>query len=88
MTSSSTSSIPHFPTHTKPRVWFITSASAPIGLAIAKELLKHGDLIIVGDCPNSVGEDETQYEALSSLRSYAESHDWEERLRIVKVDLR
>ena len=88
MTSSSTSSTPQFPAHTGPRVWFITSASSPIGLAIAKELLKHGDLIIAGDCSNSVGEDETQREALSSLRSYAESHDWQERLRIVKVDLR
>ena len=88
MTSSSASSTPLFPAHTGPKVWFITSASSPIGLAVAKELLKHGDLIVAGDCPNSVGVDETEREALWPLQSYAESHDWLERLRIVKVDLR
>jgi len=89
MTSSPTASIPQFPTHTGPRVWFITSASSPIGLVVAQELLKHGDLVVAGDDTRlSNAEDEPQREALLSLWDYAESQRWEERLRKVRLDAR
>lgn len=89
MTSSPTASIPQFPTHAGPRVWFITSGSSPNGLAVAQELLKHGDLVIAGDdTRQSSPEDEPQREALLSLWTYAESQGWEERLRKVRLDAR
>lgn len=89
MTSSSTASIPQFPNHAGPRVWFITSASSPIGLAVAQEILNHGDLVVAGDDTRlSAPEDEPKREALLSLWSYAESQNCEEGLRKVKIDAR
>lgn len=89
MTSSPTASIPQFPNHAGPRVWFITSGSSPTGLTVAQELLKHGDLVIAGDDTRlSSPEDEPHREALLSLWTYAESQRWEERLRKVRLDAR
>jgi len=89
MTSSPTASIPQFPNHAGPRVWFITSASSPNGLAVAQELLKHGDLVVAGDDTRlSAPEDEPKREALLSLWDYAETQRWEERLRKVRIDAR
>ncbi|KAF2156230.1 short chain dehydrogenase/reductase family protein-like protein [Myriangium duriaei CBS 260.36] len=42
---------PKFPTHNTPRVWFLTAASSPIGVALARHLLSHGDFVIAGVAP-------------------------------------
>ncbi|KAL9118799.1 MAG: hypothetical protein Q9187_004650 [Circinaria calcarea] len=37
-----------FPSHTNPRAWFITAGASPIGLALARAVLAHGDSVILG----------------------------------------
>ena len=45
---------PQFPTHTQPRVWLITSCASPVGLALARAVLAHGDLVVAGVRPAEV----------------------------------
>jgi hypothetical protein len=49
-TSSSSSPKPNlqFPTHLHPRSWLITSATSPIGTAVARAVLAHGDKVVLG----------------------------------------
>ncbi len=58
MTSSAASSIkparprsPHFPPHNAPRVWFISRGISPIAIALAKQVLEHGDYVVAGVLP-------------------------------------
>lgn len=89
MTPSSKTPVPQFPNHTTPRVWFITSALSPVGLAVAQEVLKHGDLVATGNDPGLPGAGgDSRSEALLSLKSYAEDQGWEDRLRIINIDPR
>ncbi|MCJ1353496.1 MAG: hypothetical protein MMC33_003482 [Icmadophila ericetorum] len=37
-----------FPSHSAPRNWLITSAASPIGTALARAVLKHGDSVMLG----------------------------------------
>lgn len=54
---------PNFPPSANPRVWLLTSGVCPIGIAVARALLKHGDSIVLGvprpieeiDTPGSTG---------------------------------
>ncbi|MCJ1249878.1 hypothetical protein MMC30_007104 [Trapelia coarctata] len=39
---------PQFPTHSHPRTWLLTSAASPIGVALARAVLAHGDNVILG----------------------------------------
>lgn len=39
---------PQFPTHAHPRVWLITATTSPIGTAIARHALSHGDFVVAG----------------------------------------
>lgn len=39
---------PQFPPHQLPRVWLITSTTSPIGTAIARHALSHGDSVLAG----------------------------------------
>ena len=89
MTSSSKTPCPQFPNHAEPRVWFITSASCPIGLAVTQEALNHGDFVIAGEDLRLLEADNgIIYEPSISLRSIAESEEWEGRLKIVRTDPR
>ncbi|KAA6409335.1 MAG: hypothetical protein FRX48_06888 [Lasallia pustulata] len=40
--------VPQFPPHPHPRVWLLTSATSPLGIALARLLLAHGDSVVVG----------------------------------------
>lgn len=39
---------PRFPTHPEPRVWFLSSGASPIGIALSRQLLAHGDSVVFG----------------------------------------
>lgn len=76
----------HFPSHNEPRVWFITSASSPIGLAIAYEALNHGDYVVAGhDVRRAIDDGQTHLD-VAGLVDHAEHEGRREKLRIVKVD--
>lgn len=76
----------HFPSHNEPRVWFITSAASPIGLAVAYEALKHGDYVVAGEDFKRITEDTDRQQDLLALSEYAENEGRKEKLTIVKVD--
>ena len=80
---------PQFSAHAEPRVWFITSASSPVGLAVAQEVLRHGDLVIAGDDTKLATIDkDPRPESLVSPIDHVESQAWEERLKVVRIDTR
>lgn len=39
---------PQFPAHSYPRTWLLTSAASPIGIALARALLSHGESVVLG----------------------------------------
>ena len=39
---------PNFPAHHQPRTWLITSAACPIGIALTRAVLAHGDSVVLG----------------------------------------
>ncbi len=87
MTPSTKTGTLGFPTHTKPRVWFITSASSPIGLAIAQEALKHGDYVVAGNDTNlSTPGNELRQETQTLFLNHADDQGWHERLELVEID--
>lgn len=76
----------HFPANSEPRVWFITSAASPVGIATAREILAHGDVVIAGDDTVIASEqDPTRIAELAALSEDAESRGWQDRLRVIKL---
>ena len=41
-----------FPLHSTPRTWLITSGTSPIGIAVARAALTHGDNVVLGVPPS------------------------------------
>ena len=82
---------PQFPTHSRPRVWLITSTTTAIGTSIARHVLGHGDSLIAGirdlellkrqDGYDEGGEDFREFWAEVMSRK-----DWRERCRVVGLD--
>ena len=77
----------NFPTHSTPRTWLITAATCPLGLAIARAALVHGDSIIAGvetadiDTESERGEEFREFYAGECVRE-----GWRERIRRVGLD--
>lgn len=46
----------HFPAHSSPRTWLLTSAACPIGIALARAVLTHGDNVILGVKAEDLGQ--------------------------------
>ena len=76
----------HFPAHSEPRVWFITSAASPVGIATAREVLAQGDIVIAGDDTVIASEqDPSRIAELAALSEDAEARAWQDRLRVIKL---
>ena len=85
MTASKSSS--HFPSHARPRVWFIASSASEPRVSIAREALTHGDFVVCGEHARvSATEDNDGDQDLRSLMNQAESEGYIERLMIVRFD--
>ena len=56
-----------FPPHKQPRTWFITAATSPIGLAVTKQLIEHGDSVVAGLQSNDFDGDEAQHEEFEAF---------------------
>ncbi|KAI8943748.1 hypothetical protein NX059_001727 [Plenodomus lindquistii] len=96
MTSSAPSSSkpprprsPHFPPHNAPRVWFITRGVSPIAIALARQVLEHGDYVVAGVVPTEFEKREGQSDDFRAfLEDVKKTERWRERLRVVGIDRR
>ncbi|KAF2028557.1 NAD(P)-binding protein [Setomelanomma holmii] len=80
---------PHFPPHNAPRVWFITRGVSPIAIALARQVLEHGDYVVAGVMPIEFEKREGQSEDFRSfLEDVKRTERWRERLRVVGLDAR
>jgi NAD(P)-dependent dehydrogenase (short-subunit alcohol dehydrogenase family) len=70
-------------------VWFITIGTSPISIALAKQVLDHGDYVVAGVCPIEFERREGQSEDFRSfLEEVKKTERWRERLRVVGLDAR
>ena len=78
---------PHFPSHTLPRVWLITAATSPVGNALTRCVLAHGDSVIAGvktrESADNNGEREDEPRA---LWDEVVKRGWRERCKVVSLD--
>ncbi|KAJ4357080.1 hypothetical protein N0V95_002818 [Ascochyta clinopodiicola] len=80
---------PHFPPHNAPRVWFITRGVSPIAIALAKQVLEHGDYVVTGVVPVEFEKGEGQSDDFKAfLEEVKDTERWRERLRVVGLDAR
>jgi NAD(P)-dependent dehydrogenase (short-subunit alcohol dehydrogenase family) len=80
---------PHFPPHNAPRVWFITRGVSPIAIALARQVLEHGDYVVAGVMPIEFEKREGQSEDFRNfLEEVKRTERWRERLRVVGLDAR
>ncbi|TKA70069.1 hypothetical protein B0A49_05682 [Cryomyces minteri] len=80
---------PKFPPHNAPRVWLLTSGNSPIGIALARLLLAHGDYVTAGVLPAEFEKHEDRAaEFRSFLEEVGQQETWRARLRVVALDIR
>ena len=80
---------PHFPPHNAPRVWFITRGVSPIAIALAKQVLEHGDYVVAGVVPIEFEKSGGQSDDFKAfLEEVKTTERWRERLRVVGLDAR
>jgi len=80
---------PHFPPHNAPRVWFISRGVSPIAIALAKQVLEHGDYVVAGVIPAEFEKSESQIDDFKAFLDEVKSTErWRERLRVVGLDAR
>ncbi|KAL1970292.1 hypothetical protein VTN77DRAFT_5452 [Rasamsonia byssochlamydoides] len=80
----------HFPSHSEPRVWLISSGDSPIGLSLARQLLAHGDCVVSGLVPSNLLRDENRRNQFQAFLAEVERNedDWKARFRPVMLDIR
>ncbi|KAJ5056187.1 hypothetical protein J3E72DRAFT_388652 [Bipolaris maydis] len=80
---------PHFPPHNAPRVWFITRGVSPIAIALARQVLEHGDYVVAGVMPVEFEKRERQVDDFRTfLQDVKQTDRWREHLRVVALDSR
>ncbi|KAF1831694.1 short chain dehydrogenase/reductase family protein-like protein [Decorospora gaudefroyi] len=80
---------PHFPPHNAPRVWFITRGVSPIAIALARQVLEHGDYVVAGVMPIEFEKREGQSDDFRRfLEDVKQTERWREHLRVVGLDSR
>lgn len=81
--------LPNFPTRNEPRVWFVTSGDSSLGIALARQVLDHGDYVVSGINAAEFETDEGRSHSFKSfLAEVGRSNGWRERLKIVELDVR
>lgn len=78
-----------FPSHTEPRVWLLTSGASPIAIALSRQLLAHGDLVVFGTKPSDTS-DNVSTRSVEFNTFWAEEilvkEGWKNRARVVGLD--
>ncbi|KAK2764954.1 hypothetical protein FQN54_008653 [Arachnomyces sp. PD_36] len=81
----------HFPAHTGPRVWLLSSGDSPIGLSIARQILAHGDYVVLGLVPPDFDRDDSRSADFDTFMDEVDKNvenGWKERLRATVLDVR
>lgn len=79
---------PRFPPHNGPRVWFLTSADAPVAIGLARQVLAHGDHVVACVQPGDSGKDDERTADFEQLVQDAGQWGGDARIRVVGLDLR
>ncbi|KAL9053907.1 MAG: hypothetical protein Q9162_004480 [Coniocarpon cinnabarinum] len=67
---------PQFPPHgDKPRVWFLTAADSPIGIALVRHLLEHGDNVVAAISSTQFAKADTYFPDFAQLINEIHSND-------------
>ncbi|KAL8708174.1 MAG: hypothetical protein Q9220_006935 [cf. Caloplaca sp. 1 TL-2023] len=78
-----------FPAHSEPRVWLLTAGKSPIGLALSRQLLAHGDSVVFGTTPSDVhGQGNDRNSGFSTFwkEEVLVQEGWKSRARIIGLD--
>ena len=78
---------PQFPPHKEPRVWLLTSGRSPIAIALARQLLAHGDRVAAGVRLQDFDNDDERDAELKAMMVDAGEHA-RTRLKLVDLDIR
>ncbi|MCJ1312026.1 hypothetical protein MMC25_005700 [Agyrium rufum] len=84
---------PNFPIQNSPRVWLITSAACPIGIALARAVLTHGDSVLLGIEPSDMQKTDEQptsraVEFTKFIQEEVTPGAWKQRCKVVALDAR
>ncbi|KAL8817415.1 MAG: hypothetical protein Q9223_003748 [Gallowayella weberi] len=78
-----------FPTSSKPRVWLLSSGASPIGIALSRQLLAHGDIVVFGtqfnDTSDNVDPRSADFAAFWTEEVLVRD-GWKNRARAVGLD--
>ena len=82
-----------FPIHNSSRTWLITSAASPIGMALARAVLAHGDSTLLGvepaDIDKPYGTQRPRAEVFTRfLKEEVRPKGWQARCAVVGLDAR
>ncbi|KAL8696557.1 MAG: hypothetical protein Q9201_007600 [Fulgogasparrea decipioides] len=78
-----------FPAHSGSRVWFLTSGASPIGIALSRQLLAHGDSVVFGVKPSDMpGKNSNRAGDLTAFWNdqVLVNEGWKSRARVVGLD--
>ncbi|PGH31721.1 hypothetical protein GX50_05500 [[Emmonsia] crescens] len=80
----------HFPAHDGPRVWIISAGSSPIGIALARQLLAHGDIVVAGVPESNPEREDPRSADFEAFLNEMSAHDlgYRERMKPVVIDIR
>lgn len=81
-----------FPVSNSPRVWVVTSADTPVGISLLRRVLDHGDFLVAGidgaAFESNARKSKGFKEVLTEIAHYPSRKDWQNRLKVVYLDLR
>lgn len=80
-----------FPSHHEPRVWLITAGDSPIGISVARQVLAHGDYVLLGLAHSVLERDQRRQDGFEAFLAEVEEHHdegWTQRMKAVPLDIR
>lgn len=80
-----------FPSHSEPRVWLITAGDSPIGISVARQILAHGDYVLLGLAHSILERDQRRRDGYDAFLAEVEGHradGWADRTKAVPLDIR
>ncbi|KAJ5180209.1 hypothetical protein N7492_003419 [Penicillium capsulatum] len=81
----------HFPSHAEPRVWLITAGDSPIGISVARQVLAHGDYVLLGLAYSVLERDQRRQQGYDAFVAEVEEHrneGWTQRMKAIPLDIR
>lgn len=77
-----------FPNHSlQARVWLITAATSPIGIALIRRVLAHGELVVAGVKKTEICEEDDQRgDVLRAFWDDIEREGWRDKVRVVGLE--